>query len=160
MSDNTADNLPPDVSDWLPNILGPVELQDDGTPLPSRANLNFGPNLTKHVEDDGKTITIDGIAAPGGVTLPINVKIVDKSADYTLVSGTDFHVNVTANGTTQTLPAAPTDGDTYEVRSAPGVTGTIIDGHGHNFDDTNPTYAQNPGETTVVRFHGTTWRVC
>ncbi len=156
-------NVPANVDDWLPDMLGPVELQSDGTPLPARANLNFGPNLTAHVEDDGLTLTIDGIPS-AGASLPKTEALTSKTANYAIVPATDYCVSFTTGGHTLKLPGAtlartPGSGESYIARAAPG-THNDIDGDGFNIDGAG-TYTQSDGETTTLRFNATAgqWEV-
>lgn len=135
-------------------IYGVRDVFADALQLARRARLSFGPEFV--VEDDGENewtrVTLATVA-PGAVTRSVKVTAIN----YTLDKGAGDHIIVASvNGLTLELPAAPAQGDEYEIKSAAGVSGTVIDGNGKNIAGA-ATYEQSAGENTVLRYAGAQW---
>ncbi len=86
------------VSGWLPNLLGPVEVQDDGTAVTARAAINFiGCTVTDNEADDSTDVTPPGSAAPTGTGIP-HVVSGAYSAATSLIVNADVHASAAIAG--------------------------------------------------------------
>jgi hypothetical protein len=110
------------------------------------------------VNDNGARVLI---SRPAVMRIPMRT----VTDNFVFVQGTDARVRVNANGKTGTLPAAPQDGEPYEMHSFNTNANTLA-GNGHNIDDGRgtiaATYNQSAGENTRVVFSADSghWEVC
>lgn len=80
---------------------------------------------------------------------------VRSTAISTLVTAADFHIACTAGSITITLPATPSDGDTYEVKDTTGVASganITVAGNGHNIDGAATLVMSTAYQFTRVRY--------
>lgn len=81
------------VSGWLPNLIGPVEVQDDGTALPARPALNLiGFTIADNPVTDATDITSVAGAVPTGTGIPHIVSGVQNAA-ASLIVNADVHAS-------------------------------------------------------------------
>lgn len=133
-------------------IYGVRDVFADAVQLARRARMSFGPGFD--VTDDavnGWTRVELAAVAPGGRTDKVLVTAIDYTATLA-----DHVVVASVDNLTITLPAAPVQGTTLEIKSATGVTGTAIDGNGKTIAGA-ATYEQSEAENTVLRYAGTQW---
>lgn len=151
------------VSGWLPNLIGPVALADEGVAVPARPTINFtgaGVTATDNPGQNRTDITIPG--GGGGASLPNTVPAkVTKTTNYTIVASTDYLVIASTAGITITLPASPADGVTFVIANT--STGTVtIGGNLHNLSATGSasmTLATTQSATCTWDLASTTWIV-
>lgn len=104
---------PRNVSSYLPNLLGPLDLQQDGVSKGlKRATWNF---VGVSIEDDPENERTNFVYTAVPVsTVKVASKVVD--ADYVLTE-TDYHVTDKSGGHTHTLPLNPEAGREVRIRS-------------------------------------------
>lgn len=107
-------------------------------------NLTGVDNVTYHMPTSADTLaglnTAQTFSKKQVLGASIGVKRVTKSTSYALVAGTDYMVVVSASApNTQTLPAAPSDGDAYVIADGGNNCTTnpiTVAGNGVNFNTT------------------------
>lgn len=137
-------------------IFGYRYLYSEAAALAQRKKLSFGPAFVLTDDEVNEWTRVD-LAASTSEPGRRRVAMVITAVNYQLLA-TDHTVVSAVNGRTHTLPAAPVNGDEYEVKSATGVSGTIVDGGAHDIAGA-ATYAQSAGENTVFRYAGTQWEI-
>jgi hypothetical protein len=133
-------------------IYGVRDVFADLVQLPRRAKISFGAGFDVTDDDTNEWSRVELAAvAPGGRVDKVTVVAINYTAT------TSDHVVVAAvNSLTIKLPASPEQGRTFEIKSATGVSGTVIDGNGKNIAG-SATYEQSEAENTILRYAGTQW---
>lgn len=123
-----------------------------GSTLARKSVLHFRTGLV--VSEIGDKIVVDATptTAAQPATLPIRVVSINTTIDPSI----DGHVAMTLAGGTLTLPAAPTNGDSYEVSNqCTGADDTItIDANGKTIQSRGATDVLAQYESRELRFSG------
>jgi hypothetical protein len=107
------------------------------------------------------------LTADGNVdTLTLNAGIVNKTtvaAGNTTLTAADSIVMVTAAAAVITMPASPTEGQTYIIKDRDGLsTGAskiIIEGNGNNIDSNSFIRLNNTYSSATLVYSGTEWNL-
>ena len=135
-------------------IYGYRILLADAVEVAQRKRLSFGAGFTVTDDSVNEWSRVELAEQPPGGR---RVKMTITAINYQILA-TDHVIVSATSGLTHTLPADPEDGDEIEVKSATGVSGTIVDGGAENIAGA-ATYEQSEGENTVFRYAGTQWEI-
>jgi hypothetical protein len=102
-------------------------------------------------------VAVWAAAGGGGGTPWHNVPRATKTANYTITAADYLIVCRTNTGFSITLPASPSDGDTYAIKNGASVAGNnYVGGNGRNIDGYGGGYTLTPGASVTVTYDGTT----
>ncbi len=138
-----------EVSSWLPNLIGPLEILDDGgDPVTPRATLNFvGATITDDPDNERTNIVVGGFVAPTGTGfLTVTGGVLDAASTGSSGTGNVVRASaptianptltgtVTYQGTKLRILSIPGEVQTTTATTAVIASFTILDGTSVTFD--------------------------
>lgn len=115
------------VSGWLPNLIGPVEVSDDGTVVPARGELNFiGFDISDNSASDRIEISARVAVNGGGLALTVGptaskaTYLTDGTADEVQINTAIIACNAAGGGVVRLLPG------TYTVAAAINLLSNVV----------------------------------